>query len=83
MAYDRYLEKNNLLKGYAAEISPMEFYRDMFPVGSFEQRGCPEEHKANGILWPFQSHKFYSSSSITLQFLSAIAIVIPSNACFS
>ncbi|MGN0629701.1 MAG: hypothetical protein ACI4JN_00085 [Ruminococcus sp.] len=50
MAYDRYLEKNNLLKGYAAEISPMEFYRDMFPVGSFEQQGCPEERKANGIL---------------------------------
>ena len=50
MAYDRYLEKNNLLKSYAAEISPMEFYRDMFPVGSFEQQECPEEHKANGIL---------------------------------
>lgn len=50
MAYDRYFEKNNLLKSYAAEISPMEFYRDMFPVGSFEQQECPEEHKANGIL---------------------------------
>lgn len=32
------------------EISPMEFYRDMFPAGSFEERGHLEQGKANGIL---------------------------------
>lgn len=32
------------------EISQMEFYRDMFPAGSFEERGHLEQGKANGIL---------------------------------
>lgn len=32
------------------EVSPMEFYRDMFPVGSFEERGYKEQQRANGIL---------------------------------
>lgn len=43
-------EKNRILSKYAKEVSPEEFYRDMFPVGSFEEKGHPEQKKANGIL---------------------------------
>ena len=31
------------------EVSHMEFYRDVFPVGSFEERGVYENGKYNGI----------------------------------
>lgn len=31
------------------EVSYMDFYRDIFPVGSFEQRGVYEDGKYNGI----------------------------------
>lgn len=32
------------------EVAPLEFYRDMFPEGSFEEKGHQEQGKANGIL---------------------------------
>ena len=47
---DLYILKNNILREYSEEISPMDFYRDMFPVGSFEEKGHQEQEKANGIL---------------------------------
>lgn len=49
-----YMEKNLILKQYAAEVSPMDFYRDMFPVGSFEEEGHLEQQRANGILCSIQ-----------------------------
>ena len=39
MSESLYLQKNILLKQYVAEVSPMDFYRDMFPAGSFEEEG--------------------------------------------
>lgn len=45
-----YSLKNKILKEYVLEVSPMEFYRDMFPEGSFEIAGYMENGKANGIL---------------------------------
>ncbi len=50
MSSDLYTKKNNLLAAFAPEVSPMDFYRDMFPVGSFEEEGHQEQNKANGIL---------------------------------
>ena len=32
------------------EVDPMEFYRDLFPVGSFEEQGVFEDGKYNGVL---------------------------------
>lgn len=32
------------------EVSPMEFYRDVFPEGSFERKGSYEDKKPNGII---------------------------------
>lgn len=45
-----YSLKNKILKEYVLEVSPMEFYRDMFPESSFEIEGYMENGKANGIL---------------------------------
>lgn len=45
-----YRVKNDYLVEHYTEVTPMEFYRDMFPAGSFERRGHHEDAKANGIL---------------------------------
>ena len=45
-----YQMKNEYLYTYFEEVSPKDFYRDVFPEGSFERAGHPEDGKANGIL---------------------------------
>lgn len=37
------------LSAYADEVHYMDFYRDIFPVGSFEEKGIYEDGKYNGI----------------------------------
>ena len=49
--------KNDLLEQFAAQIAPMDFYRDVFPAGSFEEKGHPEQEKANGILCSVRNGK--------------------------
>ena len=44
-----YLEKNQHMSGLYPEVSPREFYREIFPVGSFERKGVYDDHKGNGI----------------------------------
>ena len=44
-----YLKKNEYLFGLYPEISPREFYREIFPEGSFERKGVYDDHKGNGI----------------------------------
>ena len=44
-----YKEKNEYLKTYCEEVTPREFYRDLWPEGTFERAGCPEDHKPNGL----------------------------------
>ena len=44
-----YLEKNQHMSGLYSEVSPREFYREIFPVGSFERKGIYDDHKGNGI----------------------------------
>ena len=46
---DLYQEKNNLLKKYLVPVTEFEFYREVFPEGSFERQGIYEDHKGNGI----------------------------------
>lgn len=48
-----YLEKNEFLDTYYDKVSPFEFYRDLFPEGSFERKGHYEDGKANGIAITF------------------------------
>ena len=44
-----YAEKNKHLDSVCEKVSPFEFYRELFPVGSFERKGHYEDGKANGI----------------------------------
>lgn len=42
--------KNAQLKQICGDpVEPFEFYREMFPVGSFERKGQPTDEKPNGI----------------------------------
>lgn len=45
-----YLEKIAYLEQLLEPMSPYEFYREIFPVGSFERKGHFEDSKGNGIV---------------------------------
>lgn len=44
-----YLEKNAWLDDKYERVDPHAFYREIFPVGSFERRGRFEDGKGNGV----------------------------------
>ena len=44
-----YCEKEAHLSTYFEKATPYEFYRDLWPEGTFERAGCPEDAKANGL----------------------------------
>lgn len=44
-----YLEKNEWLDANYERVEPHAFYREIFPVGSFERKGHFEDGKGNGI----------------------------------
>ena len=44
-----YLEKNAWLDAHYERIEPHAFYREIFPVGSFERKGHYEDEKGNGV----------------------------------
>jgi len=44
-----YREKNAHLQQYLEPVTPFEFYREIFPEGSFERKGHFEDAKGNGI----------------------------------
>ena len=52
-----YRLKNEYLNTYFEEVSPKEFYRAIFPEGSFERAGHPEDEKANGIITVIENEK--------------------------
>lgn len=78
-----YLIKNNILKEYVDEVTPLEFYRDMFPVGSFEEEGHQKQGKANGVLCSVQDGKgkhsliFDDLSEIEKHFDDEFVIISP------
>ncbi len=43
-------EKLDYLDQYAEPVTPKEFYREMFPEGSFERQGHPEDNRPNGMI---------------------------------
>ena len=45
-----YREKNEHLEKFLEPVTPFEFYREIFPVGSFERKGHYEDEKGNGIV---------------------------------
>ncbi|MDD3879053.1 MAG: hypothetical protein PHP26_03565 [Syntrophomonas sp.] len=44
-----YYEKNEHLNNFFESVTPYEFYREIFPVGSFERKGHFEDTKGNAI----------------------------------
>lgn len=44
-----YLEKNEYLMAVLEVVKPHEFYRELFPLGSFERKGHQEDGRGNGI----------------------------------
>lgn len=44
-----YKEKNDHLRQYLEPVEPFEFYREIFPEGSFERKGHYEDAKGNAI----------------------------------
>ena len=44
-----YEEKNAHLEQFLEQVTPFEFYREIFPKGSFERKGHYEDKKPNGI----------------------------------
>ena len=44
-----YREKNEHLERFLEPVAPYEFYREIFPEGSFERKGHFEDRKGNGI----------------------------------
>lgn len=46
---DLYQEKNLYLETYGEEVTAREFYRDLWPEGSFEREGCQEDRLPNGL----------------------------------
>ena len=52
-----FMLKNEWLEQFYEKVSPKEFYRAMFPEGSFERRGCPEDSKSNGVITVIEGEK--------------------------
>ena len=44
-----YGEKVKLMEAEYQEVTPVEFYRDLFPVGSFQTRGNFDD-RGNGLI---------------------------------
>ena len=49
--------KNEWLGQFYEEVSPRDFYRAVFPEGSFERERHPEDGKCNGILTVIEGEK--------------------------
>lgn len=46
---DLYQEKNQHLGTFLEEVTAREFYRDLWPDGSFERAGCQDDRLPNGL----------------------------------
>lgn len=46
---DLYKAKNKYLEQFCEPVEPLDFYRDIFPEGSFERKGHFEDNRGNGI----------------------------------
>lgn len=43
-------DKMNFLEQFTESVSLVEFYRELFPAGSFERKGHPEDCRPNGLI---------------------------------
>lgn len=52
-----YHDKNTYLSQYYESVTPLDFYRAVFPPGELERAGHPEDNKPNGILVDISDRK--------------------------
>ena len=62
-----YQEKNEHLVRFLEPVAPYEFYREIFPEGSFERKGHFEDRKGNGIAVTVQKVEVDKATGIALQ----------------
>ena len=62
-----YREKNEHLEKFLEPVEPYEFYREIFPEGSFERKGHFEDRKGNGIAVTVQKVEVDKATGIALQ----------------
>ncbi|MDE8272645.1 hypothetical protein PT189_08765, partial [Erysipelothrix rhusiopathiae] len=53
-----FMEKNAYLNNLFDEVNFKLFYRDIFPIGSFERRGCFDDKKGNGIAVTIEKDRY-------------------------
>ena len=70
-----YKLKNEWLGQFFEEVKPKEFYRAVFPEGSFERAGHFEDGKANGIITIVENDK--AKNRIVFDDLSVIEYCMP------
>ena len=56
--------KNEWLGQFYEEVKPRDFYRAVFPEGSFEREGHPEDEKCNGVLTVIEGKRRGTISSL-------------------
>lgn len=49
-AIKEFIDKEEFLQAAYPKVEPLDFYRDIFPKGSFEEFNNREQHKPNGII---------------------------------
>ena len=74
-----YKLKNEWLGQFFEEVKPKEFYRAVFPEGSFERKGHFEDGKANGIITIVENDK--AKNRIVFDDLSVIDEVKGGRVC--
>ena len=57
----------SIWKGFLEPVAPYEFYREIFPEGSFERKGHFEDRKGNGIAVTVQKVEVDKATGIALQ----------------
>lgn len=62
-----YHEKNAYLSQFMEPLSAYEFYREIFPAGSFERRGHYEDERGNGIAVKVSKAQAAKANGIALQ----------------
>ena len=60
-------EKNEHLERFLEPVAPYEFYREIFPEGSFERKGHFEDRKGNGIAVTVQKVEVDKATGNALQ----------------
>lgn len=57
-----YEQKRQLMGEAYTEVTPQEFYRDMFPEGSLQVRGDMENDRGNAMVDIITYHSIHSSA---------------------